>query len=363
MRLDELSPMKALSAFLVVTMLAINVVTPVACVRAEQLPADVSDALLAPHDGTLQQAPAKPGESLLHRALVYAQTEQREFYRRLAAGLLSVKAQATVAAIVTLSIVCFLYGILHAIGPGHGKSVISAYLLANERMVKRGILLSFLASLSQAVTAIALVFCLASLLTGTGMTMDASLGVLTPVSGGLIAAVGAWMVWTSLRRRTGGRREAFSSQAHQEHGRGPATLSTTDSAFGGGHCDHLHRVAAHQLFSEASLPRLSMIIAAIGVRPCSGAIFVLLFAKTIGLYNVGVWATLAMASGTAITVSALAVLTLWSKRAAVRLVSLNTKRLDAIYRSMRLAGSVAVLCLGLFLLFTPATAEGQFLLR
>jgi ABC-type nickel/cobalt efflux system permease component RcnA len=106
-----------------------------------------------------------------------------------------------------------------------------------------------------------------------------------------------------------------------------------------------------------------MIIAAIGVRPCSGAIFVLLFAKTIGLYNVGVWATLAMASGTAITVSALAVLTLWSKRAAVRLVSLNTKRLDAIYRSMRLAGSVTVLCLGLFLLFTPATAEGQFLLR
>jgi nickel/cobalt transporter (NicO) family protein len=106
-----------------------------------------------------------------------------------------------------------------------------------------------------------------------------------------------------------------------------------------------------------------VIIAAIGVRPCSGAIFVLLFANTIGLYSVGVWATLAMALGTAITVSALAVLTLWSKRAAVRLVSLNTRRLDRVYRSMHLAGSVAVFCLGLFLLFASATAEGQFTLR
>ena len=106
-----------------------------------------------------------------------------------------------------------------------------------------------------------------------------------------------------------------------------------------------------------------MIIAAIGVRPCSGAIFVLLFANTIGLYRVGVWAVLAMALGTAINVSALAVLTLWSKQAAVRLVNLNTGRLDWIYRSMHLIGSAAVLCFGLLLLFTSVTAESQFPLR
>jgi nickel/cobalt transporter (NicO) family protein len=164
--------MKALSAFLVGAMLAITVVTPIARVRAEQLPADVSDALLAPLDGTLQQAPVKPAASLLHRALVYAQNAQRELYRRLAAELRLVKAQATAAAIVTLSSVCFLYGVFHAIGPGHGKSVISAYLVANERTVKRGILLSFLAALSQAVTAIALVSCLISLLRGSGITEE-----------------------------------------------------------------------------------------------------------------------------------------------------------------------------------------------
>ena len=319
MRLDELSAMRAPSAFLIVAMLASNVVAPAACVRAEQLPADVSDALLSPHDGTLKQARAKPGESLLHRAFVFAQNEQREFYRQLAAGLRSMKAEATAAAIVTLGSVCFLYGVFHAIGPGHGKSVISAYLVANERMVKRGILLSFLASLSQAVTAIALVSCLI-LLTGTGITTETSLGVLTPVSGGFIAAVGAWMVWTSLRREPAEHR---TSHAKQAHGSGPPPLSTTDTACGEGYCDHAHRTP-RRLLSEARRSGLAVIIAAIGVRPCSGAIFVLLFANTIGLYNVGIWATLAMALGTAITVSALAALTLWSKRAAVRLVNLNT---------------------------------------
>jgi ABC-type nickel/cobalt efflux system permease component RcnA len=271
------------------------------------------------------------------------------------------KAEATAAAIVTLGSVCFLYGIFHAIGPGHGKSVISAYLVANERMVKRGILLSFLTSLSQAVTAIALVSCLV-LLTGTGITTDTSLGVLTPVSGGFIAAVGAWMVWTSLRRRACGTPDMLSSHASQAHGSGPPPPSTADPACGEGYCDHAHRTP-RRLLSDKSLPGRAAIIAAIGVRPCSGAIFVLLFANTIGLYTVGVWATLAMALGTAITVSALAVLTLWSKRAAVRLVSLNTGRLNWIYRSMRLAGSVAVLCFGLALLFASATAEGQFPLR
>jgi nickel/cobalt exporter len=122
-----------------------------------------------------------------------------------------------------------------------------------------------------------------------------------------------------------------------------------------GRCDHAQHIAAHRLFSQESLPRLGMIIAAIGVPPCSGAIFVLLFANTIGLYNVGVWATLAMALGTAITVSALAVLTLWSKRAAIRLVKPEYQAVGLTDRSMRLAGSVAVLCLGLFLLFASAT--------
>lgn len=106
-----------------------------------------------------------------------------------------------------------------------------------------------------------------------------------------------------------------------------------------------------------------MIVAAIGARPCSGAVFVLLFANAIGLYTAGVWAILAMALGTALTVSALAALTLCSKRASVRLVSLNTRWLDWTYRTMSLAGSVAVLCLGLLFLFSSASTQGPFPLR
>ena len=116
------------------------------------------------------------------------QNQQREIYRQLAASLRSVKAHATAATVMPLSIVCFLYGILHAVGPGHGKSIISAYLVANERAVRRGILLSFCASLAQAVSAIALVSSVTGLLRDADVAAEASLGVMTIASAGLIAA-------------------------------------------------------------------------------------------------------------------------------------------------------------------------------
>ena len=353
--------MKSLLAFLVVAMLAISV-TPVVRVHAEQPPADISDALLAPNSGAPQQA--QLGRSLLQTTLVYVQNQQREIYRQLAASLRSVKAHGTAATVMSLSFVCFLYGSLHAVGPGHGKSIISAYLVANERAVRRGILLSFCASLAQAVSAIALVSCLTGLLRGIDVTAEASLGVMTIASAGLIAAVGACMTWASLRRLADGEtRELFAAHVHREHEHGSATLSGASGASARVGCDHDHRFASHRLLSETRLPRLAMIVAAIGARPCSGAVFVLLFANAIGLYTAGVWAILAMALGTALTVSALAALTLCSKRASVRLVSLNTRWLDWTYRTMSLAGSVAVLCLGLLFLFSSASAQGPFPLR
>ena len=61
------------------------------------------------------------------------------------------------SAVWTLLALSFPYGIVHAAGPGHGKAVVSSYLLATRQTLRNGIVLAFMASLAQAVGAIALI--------------------------------------------------------------------------------------------------------------------------------------------------------------------------------------------------------------
>lgn len=84
----------------------------------------------------------------------YIMAMQQDYYRSMAGALRAVNLQGSVAAAWTLASLSFLYGIFHAAGPGHGKVVVTSYILADEREVRRGILVALLSALAQAVTAI-----------------------------------------------------------------------------------------------------------------------------------------------------------------------------------------------------------------
>jgi nickel/cobalt transporter (NicO) family protein len=120
-------------------------------------------------------------------------------------------------------------------------------------------------------------------------------------------------------------------------------------------CGHGHHVHEHPPADFWSWGKAGSIAAAVGFRPCSGAIFVLLFANSIGLYLAGVWSTFAMALGTAITVSGLAILTLVAKRTAVRLAEGRARWVGRIYGGLSVVGSLAVLGLGVLLLVSATT--------
>ena len=81
--------------------------------------------------------------------------KQSEFYREMSATIRAAKSDGS--AVWTLLGISFAYGIFHAAGPGHGKAVISSYLVANEETARRGIVLSFASALLQALVAVALV--------------------------------------------------------------------------------------------------------------------------------------------------------------------------------------------------------------
>ena len=126
------------------------------------------------------------------------------------------------SAVWTLLAISFAYGIFHAAGPGHGKAVISSYLVANEETARRGIVLSFASAMLQALVAVALVAVLAWLLSSTAKTMCSAEKAIEIASYALIAAFGARLVWTKgggfMRALQAKPVPAMAVAHHHDHG-------------------------------------------------------------------------------------------------------------------------------------------------
>ena len=123
--------------------------------------------------------------------------KQAEFYRMLSGLIRASKADGSAA--YTLLGISFVYGIFHAAGPGHGKAVISAYLVANNETWRRGVVLSFASAILQAFTAIAVVGIAAALLGATAKAMGNTVRVIEVVSYGLIVLIGLRLFWVKGR--------------------------------------------------------------------------------------------------------------------------------------------------------------------
>ncbi len=284
-------------------------------------------------------APAAP-PGLVQRASVWVTQQQAALHRELSASVRRFKSADPFTAALMLAAISFAYGVLHAVGPGHGKAVISSYVLADGRTMRRGVLLSFLAAGIQAISALVLVAVLVLALRSTGMQMRVMEAWLETISWGLVALVGAWLLFYQLRTvftpaRTHGAHVHDHPHAHDDHHHDAACEV----------CAHLP--APSELQGEWSWRRAFAIALAVGIRPCTGAILVLVFAIGQGLWWAGVFSTFAMALGTAITVSALAALAVGSRELAKRLAGTgSSKWADRVQMAAGLGGAGLVLCLG-----------------
>jgi len=294
---------------------------------------------------------------------------QQSLQRDLATGVKSLKGEHAVAGAFMLAALSFIYGVVHAVGPGHGKTIISSYVVANEETVRRGVIISFIAAGLQALTAIALVGILAFALNASGMQINAWSNQLETVSYALIALVGAWLLTTQLivifRRWQESRAEAPSGKAahdhhhvhaehhhhhHHIHDRVHDHRHDHDRDHHGHHhaegkaCHHI--VDARELAGPFSWRKILAVVFSVGIRPCTGAILVLVFALTQGMFWAGVAATFAMAIGTAITVAVLATLALGSRELALRLGGRSGAFANAVWTTCSLGGSALILLFG-----------------
>ncbi len=291
--------------------------------------------------------------------------KQSEFYRAMSSTIRAAKNDGS--AVWTLLGISFAYGIFHAAGPGHGKAVISSYLVANEETARRGIALSFASALAQALVAVLIVGIGAWLLNVTARTMCGAERIIEIASYGLIAAFGARLVWI----KGGGFVRALS--ASRASGPRPATTHDHhDHRHGGGdhhhhdhhhhddhcdHCGHAHGPEPGELAGPGGWTRGFAAVLAVGVRPCSGAILVLVFALAQGLFWAGVAATFVMGLGTAITVAAIATLAVSAKGVARRLAAGRDGSGALVMRGVEFAAAGLVLLLGAGLLLGYVAAE------
>jgi ABC-type nickel/cobalt efflux system permease component RcnA len=289
---------------------------------------------------------------------------QQTMQRELATGVKSLKGDNAFAGAVMLAALSFLYGVVHAVGPGHGKMVISSYVVANEETVRRGVIISFIAAGLQALTAVALVGILAFALNASGLKINAWSNQLEMVSYALIALVGAWLLATQLiaifrRWQESRAAEAHASHAghdhshgehsHHHHHHGHAHHHDQTHNYNHDHeegeaCRHI--VDARELAGPLSWRKILAVVFSVGIRPCTGAILVLIFALTQGVFWAGVGATFAMAIGTAITVAVLATLALGSRELALKLGGRSGAFADTVWTICTLGGSALILLFG-----------------
>jgi nickel/cobalt exporter len=256
--------------------------------------------------------------------------------------------------------ISFLYGIFHAAGPGHGKAVISSYLVANNETWKRGVILSFASAILQALVAIAIVGIAAALLGATAKAMGNTVRVIEIVGYALIVLIGLRLLWVKGRALLALLRPA-KHEHHHHHGHDHAHHHHGHDHDDDGHAwGHAHAPEPAELTGRDWLKRGLAAVVAVGLRPCSGAIIVLVFALAQGLFAIGVASTFAMGLGTAITVAAIATLAVGARGLAGRFAKAKPGAGMVLLRALETAAAVVIVLFGAALLTGYLVSERLF---
>jgi nickel/cobalt transporter (NicO) family protein len=270
----------------------------------------------APAGGSGAEAQSPWLRSLLGRV----NAAQRQLNQALSRELRRLRQGEILGPALGVAWIAFLYGVLHAIGPGHGKLVISSLFLAREARLGTAVAVSAAVSLLQTVSAVVIVSVVTLALGRSGFDVLRDSRHIELVSYGLIAAIGLIMLVAAIRELWGHR-----------HGDGVASGDAPD---------------------RAGQPRGRIsggLVLATGLTPCASAVIILLFALGQGVFLVGIAASLVMAVGMGLTVSLVGILAVLTRRGTVRAASGSHGVAPWVKGLLGVLGAAAIACLGLVL--------------
>ncbi|WP_138464231.1 nickel/cobalt transporter [Poseidonocella sp. HB161398] len=220
----------------------------------------------------------------------WASMQQRAVQEAMAGSLRAIRGGDPLA-LAGLCALCFAYGFLHAVGPGHGKVILGGTALAGGVPLRRMLAIGTAASLGQSVTAILLMTAGAGLVAMAGGSAELADGLLAAFSRWAIAAIGAVIAWRGARqlwrtwRAAAAERHDHAHDHHDHHGECG--------------CGHVHAPSAEEVAALRSPREVAALILGVAIRPCTGALFLLAIAFRFGIPSAGILGVLAMGIGTA----------------------------------------------------------------
>ena len=275
----------------------------------------------------------------------WASAAQERVQRSMAGGLRALRAGEPGALTALLSL-CFAYGFFHAAGPGHGKLLIGGYGMGRRVPLGRLMGLSVTSSLAQSLSAVALVYGGLWLFGwGRGDVEDIAETLFLPLSYAAVAFIGLWLVWRGLRKL---RAVNLATEAH-DHGHAHDHAHehhhdhdhTSDGVCES--CGHAHGPTLEQVEQVHSIKDGLLLIGAIAMRPCSGALFLLILTWRFGLYAQGIAGALAMGLGTASITLLVAIGSVTLRESVLQTLSGGTKGQYAVGLLEAVVGGIVVI--------------------
>jgi ABC-type nickel/cobalt efflux system permease component RcnA len=248
----------------------------------------------------------------------------------------------------------FMYGVLHAIGPGHGKFIVTTWITTHQENTAVTRIIPFVGSLLQGVSAILFVFILAVGFNLASGSLSQSRWYIEKISAVFIGLFGLWVIFQALKslqpRKLTIRRvqpvpgEPYNHAHHENCG-----------------CAH-HHISAVPLAQASWKTRLGVMFT-VGARPCSGAIMILMFANALGIVTWGIAAVMTMALGTGLSIMGLSLAVRYAREKTLAMFGGHTANYQWLLPCIRVLGGILLVLFAtvLFLTVIPVSANGDYI--
>jgi len=226
--------------------------------------------------------------------------------------------------------VAFVLGAAHALTPGHGKTIVAAYLVGSRGTLKHAAFLGAMVTFTHTVSVFLLG--LATMFLFQYVATDKVTQVLGAISGMSIVAIGAWMLY----KRLGAAGHTHSHHHHDHH---------HHDGHEHPHHDHTHGPGEHtHVPDEVTWPGLVALGASGGLVPCESALVLLLSAIALRRVGLGLLLLVAFSLGLAIVLMGIGVLVIYAKHMLP-----ESKHQSPFFRWMPVASAAIVLIVGLLM--------------
>lgn len=240
---------------------------------------------------------------------------QQQLNKKLTAQVKRIKDERSLTALLPLIVISFLYGVLHAAGPGHGKVVVFSYFISRKAKIKKGIVLGNMISLFHAVSGIIIVLALYFIIKVSYLSSFESISQkIKIISYGMILAIGIIMFINSFFNLTN---RLFPGPGNQE--------TPNDSE------------------TNRSVLPLAL---AVGIVPCPGVVIIMLFALSFNLLAVGLAMSLLMAAGMAITITLAGIISILGRKGMLKGLTRKEKTRDLFQKGLTAFGSLLIILFG-----------------